>query len=217
MLKKLTVLLAFVVLVVSGFSFQFGGGGSFVGYLPGDTLKLPIDFGLTFERGIFLSGGVGYGGVPGTLYSGGYGFGGELSVKKDGNDYSIVVGGGFWQGHKALNFDNFSILAGLGIGGIDITIKRKINSGNLNLSDLQNGTLEGFVETSIDYTTISASLLVEYNLGFISLFASVDGFAGYSWDGWYVVTPSRKLAGINQDDYKFLLTYILKAGIGFGF
>lgn len=221
MLKRVFTGILLVLLLGVGLAFRFGGGGPAMYYFPGGTvfgdlknINVPILNIETFESGIIVFGGYGYGGVPGMMYSGGFGFGGEREYTTDSGVYKVTIGGGFGSGLKRFNFGNVTLNAGLGIGGIDLSIEKKVNEGNTNLSNLQNGNIEGYLGATINYFAVSAELSLGIQVSFVELQVGVLGFAGYSVDGWTV--NNKPLGGLTQD-YKFLLNYALYGGVGFGF
>ncbi|KAF2960946.1 hypothetical protein [Fervidobacterium sp. 2310opik-2] len=221
--KVLYVISAVLLLSFSlGFAFEFGGGGPMVLYFPGGSLlslkniNVPIlDFS-EFQSGVFAIGGYGYGGLPGKMSSGGYGFAGENEITKDGAKYKLEISGGYGAGYSNISFGPIGLIAGLGFGSFDIALSRKVNEDNTSLTDLKNGTLEGYLGANISYLSISGSLALALKISnFAELQAGAMVFAGYSIDGWQV--NGKQLTGIIQNDYKFLLNYALYGGIGFGF
>ncbi|MGQ9856159.1 MAG: hypothetical protein ACUVQF_05435 [Fervidobacterium sp.] len=223
MKKDMKVLLAVLLVCVSlsVFGFEFGGGGPLVMFIPGGTffdlknINIPvIDF-PNFEDGIIAIGGFGYGGVPGLSYGGGFGFGGEKEVTKDGKKYKLEVSGGFGGMLKNLSFGNVSLQAGAHFGGVDIMLGRKVNENNTNLSNLEDGTLEGYLFANISYLAVALELSLGIKVtNFMELRAGALGIAGYSYDGWLV--NNKPLAGLS-DEKKFLLMYTIYGGVGFGF
>lgn len=216
-------ILATILLLVAlvSFGFDFGGGGPMLMYFPGGTLfglkniNVPVVDFPDFSDGIIAFGGYGYGGIPGMSYSGGFGFGGEKVVNKDGNKFKVGISGGFGAGYKNLAFGNVSLLAGLGFGGVNVTVGRFVNENNTSMSDLENGTLEGYLIASIDYYAVSADLSLNVSLtSFMQISIGAMLIGGYSIDGWTV--NGKALQGVS-DSSKFLLMYSLYGGVGFGF
>ncbi|HRD19877.1 MAG TPA: hypothetical protein PK584_02310 [Fervidobacterium sp.] len=214
--------LLFLLLASFGFSFSFGGGGPFVYYFPGGTfigglknLNLPIVDTTAFESGIIGFGGGGYSGF-GHFYSGGFGFVGEKEYAVSSDKYIVTIGGGFGNGMRKLNFGNVTLSTSFGMGGVDIEIAKKVNENNVGLGNLENGTLEGYLGTSISYVALDAG--VELSFSFVpmcELKVGANAIAGYSFDGWLV--NGKTMTGIDQNQYRFLLTYNLYGGIAFGF
>lgn len=222
MLKRVLTGAFLVILLSIGLAFRFGGGGPAVYYFPGGTffadfknINVPIVEIQTFDNGIIAFGGYGYGGIPGGMYNGGYGFGGEKEYTTSSGTYKVSVSGGFGGGMKKINFNNFSLTAALGIGGLDLSIEKKVNEGNTSVTNLQNGNLEGYLGATISYFAISADLGMGIQVfPFMELQIGAIAFVGYSFDGW--VINNKPLTGLTND-YKFLLNYALYGGIGFGF
>ncbi len=222
--KKVLFVISLVLLLLFslGFAFNFGGGGPMVLYFPGGSLlglkniNLPIlDFS-EFQSGVFAIGGYGYGGIPGEVNSGGYGFGVEREITKDGAKYKLEISGGYGGGYGKISFGHIGLIAGLGLGSFDIALSRKVNEDNIDLTNLQNGNLEGYLGINISYLSVSGNLALLLKLSnFVELQVGIMVFAGYSIDGWQV--NGKQLTGINQGNYKFLLNYALYSGIGFGF
>ena len=214
-----------VVLLLSfslGFAFEFGGGGPMVLYFPGGSLlslkniNVPIPDFSDFQSGVLAIGGYGYGGLPGKMSSGGYGFAGESEITKDGAKYKLEISGGYGGGYNKISFGPISLTTGLGLGSFDVALSRKVNEDNIDLTNLQNGNLEGYLGINISYLSVSGNLALALKLGnFVELQVGTMVFAGYSIDGWQV--NGKQLTGIIQNDYKFLLNYALYGGIGFGF
>jgi hypothetical protein len=218
---SLAVVLWLSLLGIVGLAFEFGGGGPMVVYIPGGTLyglkniNIPVVDLPEFTDGIIAFGGYGYGGVPGMTYGGGFGFGGEKDVTKDGKKYKIEVGGGFGGGLKNISFGNVSLLAGVYFGSIDIILGRKVNENNTNVTNLEDGTLEGYLTTSIGYISIAANLAIAVKVtDFMQLEVGTIAIGGYSPDGWLV--NGKPLQGLTQYN-NFLLTYGFYGGVGFGF
>ncbi len=213
--------LIFVLLTSLGFSFSFGGGGPSIYYFPGGTLvgglknlNLPIVDTTAFESGIITFGGSGYGGV-GNFYNGGFGFGGEKEYTVSSDKYMVTIAGGFGTGMHKLDFGNIALNTSLGIGGVDIEVARKVNENNVGLGNLQDGTLEGYLGANISYLAldIGANLSISF-VPMCELSIGANAIAGYSFDGWLV---NGKAMSIDQEQYRFLLTYNLYGGIAFGF
>jgi len=218
-LGGVTLLLSFVSIV--GFAFDFGGGGPMVVYIPGGTLygfkniNVPVIDLPEFTDGIITFGGYGYGGVPGMVYGGGFGFGGEKELSKEGNKYKVEISGGFGGGFKNISFGNVYLLAGAYFGSVDIILGRKVNENNTSLSNLEDGTLEGYLTTSISYISIAANLAIAAKVTeFMQVEVGTIAIGGYSPYGWLV--NGKPLQGLTQSS-TFLLTYGFYGGVGFGF
>lgn len=203
------------------FGFSFGGGGPLVFYFPGGTLigelknlNVPIVDVRSFNDGILAFGGFGYGGVPGGLYSGGFGFGGEREYTTTDGTFKVSVGGGFGMGLKKISFDNVSLFASLGFGGIDFSIAKKVNEGKTSLDDLKNGQLEGYLGANISYTAASIGVGASLKISFVELSVGGIMFLGFSKDGWTV--NGRKLTGL-EGSSNLLLNYSLFGSMAFGF
>ncbi|ODN30739.1 hypothetical protein [Fervidobacterium thailandense] len=224
--RKASYVFAFLTTILVGFvgttfGFNFGGGGPLVLFFPGGTvigelknLNVPIVNVGNFGDGILAVGGFGYGGVPGGLYSGGFGFGGEREYTTPDGTFKVSVGGGFGMGLKKINFDNISLFASLGFGGVDFSIAKKVNEGKTSLDDLKSGQLEGYLGASISYTTLSVGVGASLKISFVELSLGGIMFLGFSTDGWTV--NGKKLTGVT-DSSNLLLSYSLFGGVGFGF
>ena len=221
--RTLISVLVFVLLTSFGFSFSFGGewtfyllyfpGGTFVGGLK--NLNLPIVDTAAFESGIITFGGSGYGGF-GNFYNGGFGFGGEKEYTVSSDKYMVTIAGGFGTGMRKLDFGNIALSTSLGIGGVDVAIAKKVNENNVGLGNLQDGTLEGYLGANISYLALDIG--ADFSISFVPMCEikiGANAIAGYSFDGWLV--NGKAMTGIDQEQYRFLLTYNLYGGIAFGF
>ncbi len=216
-MNRCFVFLALFSVLIYGlsFGFSFGGGGPFIGYIPGDMIKIPVNFGLKFEDGIVVFGGQGEGGVGWRM--GGMGGGGSRTLTDASNNkYTLSASFGMGYGMKGLDFGSVGIEAGLGFGGFSYTLSRVVNDGNTNIDDFKNGNSTGKLDMSIDYIMISPILNLSIKVAFMEAYGEVMGMMGYSADGWHYETGS-KVSGIDQDDYRFLINYMLSAGVGWGF
>jgi len=220
--RTLISVLVFVLLTSFGFSFSFGGGGPSIYYFPGGTfvgglknLNLPIVDTTAFESGIIAFGGSGYGGF-GNFYNGGFGFGGEKEYTVSSDKYMVTIAGGFGTGMRKLDFGNIALSTSLGIGGVDVAIAKKVNENNVGLGNLQDGTLEGYLGANISYLALDIG--ADFSISFVPMCEikiGANAIAGYSFDGWLV--NGKAMTGIDQEQYRFLLTYNLYGGIAFGF
>ncbi len=216
-----------IVLSVITFAMQHGWGGFTAFYIPG-TPAIPsfpnipslIQTFNDFTQGIFCSGGMGFGGSSGFGFFYGGGFGGdfERTVTIDGQKrtFKTSAGGGFGGFAKALDLGIISLIAGLGIGGIDFTEAIKVNEGNISLADFKNGTLEGYLEANISYMAAFPMLMLYMPVldPFASIAAGVVGMLGYSGNGWLV--NGKTLQGVDPNAYRFYMGYTIFAGVYFG-
>ncbi len=204
-----------VVLIGSiAFSMTYGGGGVLVGYLPGDVVKLPIDFNLKFEDGVVILGGYGGGGVG--WYSGGMGGGGERTLKDaSGNEYVLDVGFGMGYFYKRLGWKNLGLEAGIGIGDLSVGLSRIVNEGSTDIGSFVEGRSEGKLDMSIDYVSIFPVLSLTLKVvPFLEISAHAIGVLGYSFWGWKFETGTP-VDLENQD--RFFLGYTLCLGLSWGF
>jgi len=217
-MNRCFVFLALFSVLIYGFSFgfNFGGGGSFVGYIPGDMIKLPVDFGLKFENGIVVFGGEGEGGIG--WHMGGIGGGGSKTITDNsGNKYTLGASFGMGYGMKCLDFGAVKVKAGLGFGGFSYTLGRVVNDDNTGIDNFKSGNSTGRLDMSIDYLMISPVLKVSVDvIPTMGIYGEAMGMAGYSTDGWHYET-GYNVSGIDQENYRFLINYMLSAGVDWGF
>ena len=207
-MKRYFVFLGLLSMLIYGLSFGLNfGGGTFVGYIPGNMIKLPVEFGLKFENGIVLFGGRGEGGV--NWHMGGIGgSGSKMITDNSGNEYTLGALFGMAYGTKSLSFGDIGIETGLGFGGFSYTLNRVVNDSNTDTEEL---------DMSINYFIISPMLKLSVNImPMMEIYGEATGIAGYSMNGWRYETGSS-VSGIDQDNYKFLINYMLSVGIEWGY
>jgi len=95
-----------------------------------------------------------------------------------------------------------------------LILERKVNENNTNVSNLEDGTLEGYLTTFTSYISLAANLAIAVKVtDFMQLKVGTIAIVGYSLDGWLV--NGKPLQGLAQYS-NFLLTYGFYGGVGFG-
>ncbi|KAF2955617.1 hypothetical protein [Marinitoga sp. 38H-ov] len=213
--KKMFVI-SFLFFTISIFSINFGGGGYSFNFIPKDQVKMinPLNEYINFNE-IILHGGNGIVVMPDDSYIGGEGYSGEII----NGDYKLILSQGYFTIGKHFNiFKILGINIGLGIGGGETIINKKVETGrnSKSINDFVNNinSVPYVIQLKREELSISPRARLYFNLiDFISFFAEGRFTYNYSPENWkiegeYIITD-------NIPNYNYY--YSFGAGIAWGF
>ncbi|GAB6188530.1 hypothetical protein JCM30566_02690 [Marinitoga arctica] len=210
-----TLLVLLLATSIYGFSINFGGGGYFINYIPAVQVKQINPLKEISFSDMILHGGGGFGVMPNGSFMGGEGFGG--AVEKD--NYKMTVSQGYFIFGRHVNiFNIFGLDIGLGIGGSDAVISKKVE-------DSKNGkTLDDFVNNvdSVPYVveltreefSVSPRINLQlYISDFLSIVLQGKFVYNYSPENWKI----EGVYSIADDIPNYNYYYSFGAGVMWGF
>ncbi|OQY10329.1 MAG: hypothetical protein B6I29_01695 [Marinitoga sp. 4572_148] len=212
---KKVFLIMMLIFAISMFSINFGGGGYKISFIPKDQVNQINPLKNTTFGDLILHGGGGMGVMPNGSYLGGEGFGGSTTS----GDFMIIKGvGNFIFGRHINIFNVLGIDVGMGIGGGETVIKRKVESSRngKTISDFENNinSVPYVVELKREELSISPRVTLHINMiEFLSIILEGRFTYNYSPENWkiegeYPIT--EKLPNYNY-------YYSFGAGVMWGF
>ncbi|WGS64132.1 hypothetical protein [Marinitoga aeolica] len=213
---KKVILMIVLVLSITMFSINFGGGGYLFNYIPKDQVSQinPLKKYINFDE-IILHGGGGMGIMPNGSYMGGEGYSGEVI----NGDYKLVVSQGYFTFGKHINiFKVLGLNIGMGIGGGETIISKKVEGSRSSkkIDDFVNNvdSVPYVIQLKRDELSVSPKASLYFNImDFVSLFVEGRFTYNYSPENWKIEGEYTVTDNIPNYDYY----YSFGAGIMWGF